>query len=182
MDKKETQTKNNKNSKIFNFFNNPVTIIVTLILFAILLMLYNRYLVNSMNLYTFTGFNDDISIINGTIYTGYDINYFGDSKALYTGRDIQLSTYEVGYFIKNKDKYTIVAVTESIQELENSASLKEIVETIDFSFTEVSKDALYLSKDNIKNIDKLTFKISGTDELGNEVSIEIPLTVTKMSK
>jgi len=178
----EQAKKTDKTSSIYKFFNNPIPIIVTLIIFSICLMIYNRHIINSTSLYTFSGFNDTITIVNGTIYTGYNINYFADSKVIYTGENIRMKNYSMGYYLKNDNSYIEITSVNSNNELEGSASLKSIVETVDFSFTEVKKDAFHLSKKNIANLDNLVFKIVGTDNSNNQISIEIPLIMTKISK
>lgn len=186
-DQKKQQVKNKEKQSFSKIMNNPISIIIVLIIFSILLMVYNRYLVSSTKLYTFSGFDKKYSILNGTIYTSRNINYFGDSKIYYNGDDIKLSSYEIGYYIKKDSSYQKISVMTSLSDsefthIEGSASLKELLQSTDFSFTETSKEAVFMSKSNMKQIDKLIFKIYGKTESGEDVDIEIPLDVQKISK
>ncbi len=188
MKKQNKQNKHSKKPLAYRIFNSPYSIIIVLVVLSVLLMVYNRFLINSINLYSFSAFEKDVSIFNGTIYTSYDINYFGDSKIAYTGKDIKLNTYEIGYYIKTSSSYKEIATIKSLDNKENSdlkdvnISLKEILNTTNFSFTEVSKNALFLSKNNIKNLDKLIFKISGKDDKGTDIDIEVPIEIEKVTR
>lgn len=169
-------------SILFKVINSPISVIVALILLVISLMIYTRYLVNSVNLYTFYAYDENFSFLSGAIYTGYDINYFGDSKVIYTGEDVKLYDYTMGYYIKDGSTYYEVSTVKGIDDLEEAASLKEIIEKTSFSFTETHKDANFLSKKAVENIDNLVFKISGFEEDKEEYILEIPLEVEKISK
>lgn len=171
-----------KKIKIGDVLNNPISLIIVLLVFSALLMIYNRYLIKSQVLYNFSGYTEEYSFMNGTIYTGYDINYFGDSKVIYTGKDIELYDFEAGYYIKNDNKYEPVATMEALENAESGASLKELLATTDFSFTEAHRDAKYLSKENIENIKNLVFKITGENKSQEKIDIEIPLEVVKVTK
>ncbi len=185
--KKPNLKKESKKVTFSKIVNSPFSIIVVLIIFSILLMVYNRYLANSTKLYTFSGFEKKYNILNGTIYTSRDINYFGDSKIFYNGEDIKLTSYEMGFYIKKNSSYKEIAVLTSLTKsdttnLDGAASLKELLQNTNFSFTETSKDAKFMSKENMKAIDNLIFKIRGKDDKDSDVDIEIPLTVEKISK
>jgi len=176
---KETQKKNISLSKILN---SKTTIIVVLVLLVIGLMIYSRYIIKRVELYTLSYFDENISILNGTIYSNYDINYFGDSKIIYEGEDYKLKNFNIGYYIKEGNKYNVVSEVTNIEDMDSSASLKELLETTDFSFTEAHKDAKYLSKENLESLDNMVFLITGKLDDGEHLNIELPLDITKISK
>ncbi len=191
MEKKETMDKeklNKKESKIFRFINSPIPIIVVLILFSIGLMCYSRYLINSTTLYTFSGVGENFWFSNGTIYIGRELNYFGDSKVRYTGKDMKLYNFEVGFYIKDESVYHEISIMSGYDVKDDEgnklgASLVEILESTDFSFTEThNSDTLYLSDKNIKNLNNLVFKVKGYDEKDNEINIVVPLEIEKISR
>lgn len=178
---KKTKKKTN-NEAIKEFFNSPIPIIIVLIALSITLLIYSRYLIKANKLYQFSGYKENISIMNGTIYTNYDINYFGDSKIYYDGKDIELKEFEVGYYIKDGSSYNDISIIKNNEEIGETASLKLLLNTTDFSFTETHKDSIYLSKENIKNLDNLVFRIKGIDKENKDIEIEIPLVATKINK
>ena len=179
MAKKENSEK--KENKIVKFINSPFSIISVLIVLVIVLLAFNIYIVKSVNLYTISGYTEDFSFLNGSIYVGFDINHFDSSTIIYSGEEVVLSEFEIGYYIKDGDSYEKIAVMTS-DGSEEGVKLKELLETTDFSFTEVHKDAMYLSSSNIKNLKGLCFKVSGTTTSDEEVSYEIPLDVEKISR
>lgn len=189
MVKKEAQ---NKKSVVMSILNSPISIIVVLMLFSIGLIIYSRYLVRCNVIYTFYGYTEDFSFFGGTIYEGPLINYFGDSKVLYTGDDIVLYDFEVGFYIHEDNEYRPIAVMKGYDTTDGEessskkevkgASFKDILEGTSFSFTETHKEAQFLSKDNMKDLDKLVFRAHGKDNAGKEVDIEVPLTTEKITK
>lgn len=191
MEKKKTMDReklNKEDSKAFRFINSPVPIIVVLILFSIGLMCYSRYLINSTTLYTFSGLGEDFWFSNGTIYIGRDLNYFGDSKVRYTGKNIKLYNFEVGYYVKDENVYHEISIMSGYDVKDDDgnklgASLVEILESTDFSFTEThNSDTLYLSDNNVKNLHNLVFRVKGYDEKDNEINIVVPLEIEKISR
>lgn len=182
MTKKEKKKKKKTSETIKQFFNSPISIIIALIILSISLLIYSRYLIKVNEVYQFSGYKENISILNGTIYTNYDVNYFGDSKIYYDGEDIELKEFEVGYYIKDGSNYNDISIVKNNEEIGESASLKLLLNTTDFSFTETHKDSMYLSKENIKNLDNLVFRIKGVDKEDKDIEIEIPLVATKINK
>ncbi len=145
-------------------------------------MVYNRVLSKSVSLYTFSGYEEDYSFLNGTIYISNSINYFGDTKVVYTGENLTLKDFEMGFYIKEGVTYKTISTTKMNEDAGKSAKLKDILYKTDFSFTEVHKESQFLSKDNMNSIDKLVFRIKGIDNKDKEVDIEIPMIVESISK
>ena len=187
---KMAKTKTKKNDfSLGKILNSPYSIIVVLILFAIALLFYTRYLIRCNVIYSYSGYTKDFSFFGGVIYDGPIVNYFGDSKVLYKGEDVLLNDYEVGFYIKYDEKYSPISVTKGYEVDEEDegdekkfASMKEIVAGTSFSFTETDKDAVFLSKENVDNLENLVFKISGKNKKGDEVKIEIPMMIEKVTK
>jgi len=183
--KNDNEEKKFKDTKIFKVINSPISIIIALALLVVGLMLYSRFLVKATTLYRFSAYTEDFSIINGTIFTNHNLNYFGDSKVIYTGEDMKIYDFKVGYYIKNDDKYTTIGEYKELDTANDegvSASLKEILLNMDLSFTETHKDAEYMSEENIKNIDKMVFRITGKDKDDKDINIEIPVDIEKVTK
>lgn len=182
---KRMKKQNEKNDKLTlrKIFNSPIGIILALVLIVIGILFYNRYLVNVTNLYTFSGFSEDFSIMNGTIYTSYDINYFGDSKIIYTGDEKEVHDFKVGFYIKKGNEYWTITEIESMKGTEDiNVSFIDLVTSTDLSFTEPHRKAEKLSKENVKMIDNLVYRITGKDKDDKDVDIEIPIDVVKVSK
>lgn len=179
MAKKQTKQQENK---IIGFLKKPVSIYITLMLLVVVLMVFNQYIIKSTNLYVFNGFTEDVSILNGTVYTSYDINNFNGSKITYTGDDVKLKDYEIGYYVTIDGVNKPLATATSTKDSEDTYSLKELVVSSEFSFTETKKGTVAFSKDTIKNIDKMCFVISGTSTKGDSVLVNIPLDVVKVTK
>ncbi len=181
----EDKEKKFKDTKVFKVINSPISIIIVLALLVVGLMLYSRFLIKSTTLYRFSAYTEDFSIINGTVFTNHNLNYFGDSKVIYTGKDMDLYDFKVGYYIKNDNEYTTIGEYKGLDTANEEgahASLKEILLNMDLSFTETHKDAEYMSEENIKNIDKMVFRITGKDKDDKDINIEIPVDVEKVTK
>lgn len=182
----ESQNQQNNKNLMMRIINSPISIIIVLILFSVLLMIYSRYLVKSTNLYTFSGYKDKFYFMGGSIFIGRDLNYFNDSKVDYSGEDMELYDFELGYYIKDEDVYKEISITEGYEVGEDKekigASLKELLAKTTFSFSEVHKEALFLSKDNIELIKNLVFRINGKNKKGESIEIEIPMDVEKITK
>ncbi len=179
------EDKSFKDTKIFKIINSPISIIIALAILVIFLLIYSRFLVRATTLYRFSGYTEEFSILNGTIFTNHNINYFGDSKIIYTGDDIKLNNFKVGYYIKDGDDYSVICEykgSDSMEDEEVYASIQEIFLNVDLSFTETHKDAEYMSSDNLDNLDKMIFRVTGTDESGEEVNIEVPIDIEKITK
>ncbi len=185
-EKVENQTKKNERSIVGRIFGSPYTIIVVLMIFIVALLVYAKVLMRSNKVYTYSGYTKDFSFFGGAIYEGPIVNYFGDSKVLYTGEDETLYDYEVGYYIKYEDGYEPVSIAKSRATTEDGstkgASLKEIVGGTTFSFTETHKDAKFMSRENMENLENLVFRIVGENEDGEEISYEVPMTIEKITK
>lgn len=187
---KVEKTQNRKNKITLGIIlNSPISIIVVLILFSIGLLIYTRYLVRCNKIYTFSGYSSDFSFFGGTLYEGPNVNFFGDSKVLYTGENVELYDYEVGFYIKyGEDDYSPISAMTGIDTREDDtskqegASLKDILSGTDFSFTENHKGAKYLSIKNMENLENLVFRITGKDGEGNSIDMEVPLEVEKITK
>lgn len=173
--------KNNKRRSIFeNFFNNPNILFGFMTLIIICLLGACIVISKTKELYVFNGGNDDITIYNGIVDINTDINYFKGGTVIYTGKKVTLQSYKMGYYIcgSKKDK--------SISTLSNSSEegfdLENLLTTNDFSLMEPHKNSNNLSKDSINKLDKLCFKVSGTDLKGEEYSLKIKFEVQKVSK
>lgn len=176
------KTKKNRTNVVINFLKSPHAIFLVLILFIIGLLIYTRFLTKATLLYSFSGYEEDFSILNGTIYVGHEVNYFGDSKIVYTGESLNLKDFEIGYYIKYDDSYEAISVTKKNEDVGDSIDLKEFLLNTDFSFTETHKDAKFISNKTIDNIDKLVFAVRGKDANDEEVNIIVPLEISKLTK
>lgn len=154
----------------------PVCIVLTLFSFSI--MMYHMYVNKNTSVYVFGGYNENITVLDGTIYTGLDINRFSAPNILYNGKDYVLNEFTIGYYINdNKISETSSTDKNGIKEVH----LSDIIRNTEFSFTENHKDAMFFSKDNIKKINNLIFKISGKTTKNEDISIEVPLDVKKIN-
>lgn len=175
--------KKNRESVVHKILNDPKSIIVALAVLVVAVLFYNRYLIGQIKLYSFSAYTKDFSFMSGTIYASYDLNYFSGAKILYSGEDETIYDFEMGYYIKEGSSYKDVAIAEVLDSAKDKgALLSELLDKTDFSFTEVKRDAVYLSKDNLKSLENLVFRINGKDKDGEKIEIEVPLEVVKVSK
>lgn len=168
-----------KNQKtIKNKINPYLPICIVLAIFSFIVMMYHIYTKRNISVYSFGGYNENITILDGTIYTGLDINRFSAPNILYNGKDYVLKDFTIGYYIGNEK----VSVTGSDNKTGLSdVHLSDIIKNTEFTFTENHKDAVFLSKENIKNINNLVFKIEGKSTKDESVSISVPLEITKIN-
>lgn len=168
-----------KSNKILSFLNSYRAICTVLTLLSVFLIIYNFYFVHHVNLYVFSGYDENFIFLDGSIYTGLDINHLTSPTITYTGEDITLKEYTVGYFIADNP---ISVVKNALDETDKNIKLSEFLKNAEFSFTENHRDALYFSKENIEKIDKLEFKVTGKDLNDKIIELSIPLAVEKITK
>lgn len=164
-------------NKILKVLHSYKAIIIVLIIIVIFLMALNLYIIKSNRLYNFSGFDEDFTIVNGTIYTSLNINRFTSPIIIYKGEDIILSEYEIGYYINLKPISVLKSQNVGSDEPIN---LSLLIESFEFSFTEVHKNAQFLNSNNIKDIEKMHFMISGKDNKNKDIFFDIPLNVKKI--
>ena len=167
--------------KIINFLKSPYALITYLIVLVLILIGFNFYFVRSVNVYVFNGYSDEYTFLDGSIYTGFDINTFTSPTIIYSGDEIVLKDYEIGYFIKDGDDFNNISVVTPSED-KDEVLLSEVLTKTEFSFTEIHKNAYFFSKKNIKNIEKLYFRISGTTLDDDNILVEIPLNVQKVTR
>jgi len=165
--------------KILNFLNSLKAVCGALILIVLLVLIYHINYTKNINVYSFGGYNDEFTVLDGTIYIGNDINRFSSPNIIYSGSKIVLSEYTIGYYIG--DNALVVVSNKNIDEL-NGVNMKDIIENTEFSFTETHKNADKFSKSKVKEINNLYFRVEGKTSDGGEISLKVPLEVTKISK
>ena len=176
-----------KENLVKRVFYSPYAIVVVLMLAVLGLLAYSRFLIKANTVYTYSGYTEDFSFLGGTIYEGLHVNYFGDSKVIYKGKDVEVYDFEAGYYLKEDEEYIPISVIEHFnsadeEDEKKGASLKEIVMNMSYSFTETHKEAKYLSSENLANLDNLVFRVFGKDKKGTDYSVEVPMVVEKITK
>ena len=162
---------------IKKIFNSYAMICVILSLVCIVLMIFNLYIMHETRMYVFGGYEEGITIMDGTIFTSLRTNRFSSSNILYNKEDYVLTEFRIGYYI---DDIELSVVTNENSDL-SEVSLIELINNTDFSFTETHKNAMYFNHNMLKSINDLTFRISGLTSKNEEINIVIPLNVTKIS-
>ena len=164
--------------KIIRILNSYQAVCISLSIICVFLIVFNFYVNSNTKVISFGGYNEDVTILNGTIITTMSINRLSSPSIIYSGDDIKLSDYKIGYYVGDEP---IVVVSETKKD-DITYNLKELLANTDFSFTETHRNANFLSKKNIKNIDKLKFQILGTNAKDESIKIEVPLDITKLTK
>ena len=176
VDSEGFEMKKKKKNKVMDFLNSYKTVCFALVIVTVFVLGYHIYTIKNTNLYVFGGYNDDVTVLDGTIFIGYDINRFA-SPSIIINNDTKIKEYTIGYYVKNKP----ISVKSNTNSKDiDEVKLSSIINNTEFSFTEIHKNAEYFSKSNIKNIDKLTFKINAKGTKGEEINIELPLDITKI--
>ncbi len=179
MKKKEKKLK----KAISNFFNSYKPILVVLILIIVVLINYCAYLLKSTKVYTFSGSSDYVSIYNGVISLNYDMNILEGSDVTYLKeKDIVVSDYKIGYYVKDGDNLVSIAVIQDADE--EGLSLKAVLEGKGaFNVVELNSNHFHFSKERVELLKNgLYFVIEATDMKGNTVTDIINLSITKLTK
>lgn len=169
--------------KIKEFFNSSRPIIVSLILIIIVLLIFSSYLMNSNKIYIFSGKSEYVDIHNGVVALNYDINLFEGSDIDYIKeKDITVTYYKIGYYVKDNDNLIPISVIEDQDE--EGFSLKALVEGISaFNLNELNKNNKHINTDNKKLFNKgLYFVIEAVDKKDNNITDITTLEITKISK
>ena len=162
---------------IKNFFHSYAMICMVLSLICIVLMIFNLYIMHETRMYVFGGYEEGITIMDGTIFTSLKTNRFSSPNISYNKEDYVLTKYRLGYYIKDIE---LSVISNENSEL-SDVSLIELLNNTDFSFTETHKNAMYFNHNMLKSINDLTFRINGITKKNEEINIIIPLNVTKIS-
>ena len=171
---------NKKQNRLENFFNNP-NILFGFMTFVIICLIGACIIISkTKELYVFNGGSDDIVIYNGIIDVNTDINLFKGGTVIYNGKEVTLKDYTMGYYLCGSKKDISLSTLSNTSE--EGFDLEKLLETNDFSLMEPHKNSNKISKKNINKIDKLCFKVSGTDIKGKEYSLKVDFEVQKVSK
>ena len=118
-------------NKVLNFlkkfFNSWQPILIVLILVIGGLLLFINHLMHATKTYMFNGVNDYVRILNGVaviddslaIFEGSDVDYIYE-------KDIMVTKYNIGYYVKVNGNYTPISVVSGDDE--DSLSLSKILE------------------------------------------------------
>ena len=93
-------------NKVKEFFNSPKIIIVTLIVLLAISVLVIYKLSTSSKIYISSVNNDDVSISTIHAFINNDMHMFYSTPASYKKDDFKVYEIEVGYYIKNGNKFT----------------------------------------------------------------------------
>ena len=93
-------------NKVKEFFNSPKIIIVTLIVLLAISVLVIYKLSTSSKIYISSVNNNDVSISTIHAFINNDMHMFYSTPASYKKDDFKVYEIEVGYYIKNGNKFT----------------------------------------------------------------------------
>ena len=179
-----SKKKENKIRKFFRkFFSSYSPLIVLLLIINIILISYCNYLLKSTKVFTFSGSSDYVSIYNGVLSLNYDINLLEGSDITYLPeKDIIVSDYKIGYYVKDGDNLISIAVKEDSDE--EGLSLKAVLEGKGaFNVIELNTNNFHFNKERIALLKNgLYFVIEATDMKGNTLTDIINLSITKITK
>ena len=172
-----------RQNKIKSFLGSFHLVLTMLIILIIILIIYCNYLLKSAKTYMFNGTGEYVTVYNGIISLNYNVNVFEGSDIEYIKeKDIVVTKYTMGYYVKDKDNLVSLAVVED--EDENGLSLKSLIEGISvFNLTELNNNKRYFTKDSKKLIDDgLYFVIEATTKDGENITNITEMEITKLSK
>lgn len=186
VDNKEVEeTKEKSKFLIFlkKFFNSWQPLLIVLILVIAGLLIFINHLMHATKTYMFNGTNDYIRILNGVavindslaIFEGSDVDYIYE-------KDIMVTKYKIGYYVKVNDKLSPISVISG--EDEEALSLSKLLQGgTSFNVIESVSNEHYFSKENIKALSEgLYFVIEFTPKKGDEVKVETKIDISNMSK
>jgi len=131
----------------------------------------------------FNASGEYVNIYNGIITLNYDVNIFEGSDIDYVPeKDVVVTKYKIGYYVKDGDNLIPIAVNEDKDE--EGLSLKAILEGISsFNVTELNKNDKHFNKQSVKLLnDGLYFVIEATDKDGNVITNVTDMNMTRISK
>lgn len=174
-------------NKVLNFlkkfFNSWQPILIVLILVIGGLLLFINHLMHATKTYMFNGVNDYVRILNGVaviddslaIFEGSDVDYIYE-------KDIMVTKYNIGYYVKVNGNYTPISVVSGDDE--DSLSLSKILEGgTTFNVIESVSNEHYFSKENVEALDDgLYFIMEFTPKKGDAVNVETKIDISNMSK
>lgn len=165
------------------FFNSWQPILIVLILVIGGLLLFINHLMHATKTYMFNGVNDYVRILNGVaviddslaIFEGSDVDYIYE-------KDIMVTKYNIGYYVKVNGNYTPISVVSGDDE--DSLSLSKILEGgTTFNVIESVSNEHYFSKENVEALDEgLYFIMEFTPKKGDAVKVETKIDISNMSK
>lgn len=185
MKKKSNKKENVLLVNLKKFFNNPVPIVIFLIILNAFLLIYianynskNKIFVGDIN-------REDIQIVNVHYFTNGDMNYFYASNAEYLGEEKEIYSYQIGYYVISDNNEYIELATRS-NSLENSSSLKEIIKEMSgWSFAESDQSEYFFNNKVLRYMDNLHFVVKASTTKDNktaDIVIDYPVESTKITK
>lgn len=166
-------------NKVFKSYH---TIIITLGILCFISLLYNNKILNNQKLYIFDGKSEYVDIKSGVISLSLDVNLFEGSNIEYLKKDVNVTRYDIGYYVKTDKEYLPLATIAG--EDDEGLSLKMLIEgTNAFRVIEFNKNNYYFTKEKLKKLDDdLYFIIKATDKKNNEITDVIRLNKSKVSR
>ncbi len=182
---KKKEKQNKVGQAIKNFFNRPTPLIIVLICLCAFLTLY-IYNYNAKNrIFIGEVIEENLQIVNVHYFTNGDMNYFYASPALYIGEDKKIYSFQMGYYVVDKNGNYIELATRA-RELEKKDSLASITEEMSaWNFAEPDKGEHFFTKEVMENLDSLRFVIKATtkkDTTEADFVIDYPVKMTKLTK
>lgn len=169
--------------KVKRFLTSYKPILFVLIIFIVVLLVYCNYLLKSVKVYEFYGSSDYVNISNGVISLNYDINLLEGSDIEYKkAKDIIVTDYKIGYYVKDGDNLLSIAVVEDSDK--EGFSLQSVLEGVNtFNIVELNKNNFHFSKQKIELLNNgFYFAIEATDSKGNEIVDIVEMKLTKLTK
>lgn len=173
---KKVQTNNN----VIKFFKSQNMILLIFLVMIFFLIGYSRHIIKNERLYTIevnSKQSKDKKILfeDGIIIINYKTHYFLAPQIKYNGANVSLKSYKAGYYIGKQKIYEL-----KNNKGKNNFDLKSVLENENFNVYEPSKNAVIFSEKNLKNIEKMTFKLNGVTTSGKKYSLIIPLVISEI--
>lgn len=167
--------KTKKNKKLIRFLKSQSMVSLVLAFLVLFLIVFNNKLIQNEKIYVIEGSNKKVVLKTGSVAMNNKIVFFNGPKISYHGKDVELKNYKMGFYVNNKKIYE----TKNLDE-DTTYSLKMVLDNNSFNFMDSRKNSNIYTKDVIKNIEKMKFKLTGTDKNGKKISISIPLMVSEV--
>lgn len=180
---KKTLNESRLRKRVKKFLKSYKPILIVLVILIVILLVYCNYLLKSVKVYEFYGSSDYVNISNGVISLNYDVNVLEGSDIDYKkSKDIIVTDYKIGYYVKDGDNLLSIAVIEDSDK--EGFSLQSILEGINtFNIVELNKNDFHFSKQKIELLNNgFYFAIEATDNKGNEIVDIVEMKLTKLTK
>ena len=171
--KKKILKKETKKTSIKDILNNPKTIIIVLMVLFLLACIALVTLKSQYKFYSGEIVSEDITVAEIHFYKDPKFNYFYSNNALYSGEEKEIYYIKAYYLAGNKELEVYETEYDEPHKLSESINFATKFKIAENDQTKEN----VLTKDTVKNMDKLTLVIQASTKKDKTIDFERKLNV-----